>query len=802
MLRFSTWGINSTSNINSVVNWEDILKKTRRRLFTFGLLGATALPAAAFAQSAANLAGPSGAAGSTQGVDATQAAAAVPGPDSTVGGPAVATADSSEIVVTAQRRSQRLRDVPISITAIPQATLIAAGINNTVDIQRVTPGVQLPFFGGFLQPAIRGISSAGAGLGDSSNVAVYVDGIYQPSESGQLLDLPDVQQIEVLKGPQGTLYGQNAAGGAITITTVTPSFDLTGRLSASYGNYDDKSLRGYVTGPVVDDKVAVSVAAAYRDRDGYNRDLLRGGHDGGLKSTLLRGRVLLKPTETLSFIAGAYYSRRSDRGIYAGQPIGAGTPLGYALAATAGLSIPKPTAPHQFALSTQPLTRITTDGFNLLGKLDLDIGTISTVTAYSKVRVLDIADADYTAVNVGTVSQLAIKNHNFIQEVNFTSRKLGRATFSAGLFYLALKESYVPNSFDGYFLAFGNPITAYPNPGKPLFSIQQYAFNRKRSYAAYAELGYDLTDQLNLTVGGRYSYETQQTADNHSALYGLVGPVLLPDPRGKVSFKRFTPRATIRYALDPNQNVYASYSQGFKSGYVNSGDNPTPPLTKPVQPEKVYAYEVGYKGRPTRGIAINLAAFYYDYKDLQVYTYSPPTEFYRNAASARIKGIDGDITFTLARDLSVTAGAAYLDAHYRNFTNAVAYLPNAFGFGYDTTALNVSGNRLPRAPKWSGNASINYGIETGAGRLAAFANGTYNSGISYDAAGTVKQGKYALLDAELSFAPSAVKGLRIVGWGKNLTNHAYLSSVLESGFVLGGSYNDPRTYGVRAEFAF
>ena len=140
------------------------------------------------------------------------------------------------------------------------------------------------------------------------------------------------------------------------------------------------------------------------------------------------------------------------------------------------------------------------------------------MTAYSKVKVHDIADADYTAVNLGLVD-LSIDNHNFVQEVNFTSRKLGRATISAGLFYLALREMYDPNTFYGYFLALGNPVTAYPAVGTPIFSIQQVAYNRKRSYAAYAELGYDLTDQLNLTVGGRYSYETQRTADNHSAIY-------------------------------------------------------------------------------------------------------------------------------------------------------------------------------------------------------------------------------------------------------------------------------------------
>jgi iron complex outermembrane recepter protein len=749
----------------------------RARAIAVVLAGGVALPTAAFAQTAVN--------------------------DSANRGATPAAAGPGEIVVTAQRRSERLRDVPISITALDQAKLVQSGVNNLVDLQRVTPGVQLPFYGSFLQPAIRGISSAGAGLGDSSNVAVYIDGIYQPSESGQLLDLPDVEEVEVLKGPQGTLYGQNAAGGAIIVNTISPSFDLKGRLSASYGNYDDKSFRGYVTGPIAGDKLAASIAASYEDRDGFFHDILRGGSDPGLRSVVVRGKLLFKPTDRLSFTLGSYYTRRSDSGVVAGQPIGPGTPLGYALAAAYGLTVPKPTDPREFAQNIVPLSRSITYGFNFHADWETDLGTLSSVTAYGNVKIRNHSDVDFTAVNLGISGPLYINNHNLIEELNFTSRKIGRATFSAGLFFMDLKESYAPNDYLGYFNAFGDPLNIYPSVGTPTLTIDQYAYNHKLSYAGYLEAGYDLTDQLNLTVGGRYSYETQQTADNHSVLLGAAAGPLIPDPRGKVPFKRFTPRAVLRYALNSTSNVYASYSQGFKSGYVNSGDNPfVTPYVKPVQPEKVYAYEIGYKGRLARGVSLNLAAFYYDYKDLQVYVYSPPVEYYQNAASARIKGLDGDVTINLGRGLTFSAGGAYLDAKYRKFPNAEAYVPDAAGFGYDVISINASGNRLPRAPKFSGNATLDYRVDTSAGRFGANVSGTYNSGITYDAANEVWQKHYATLGANISFEPAAIKGLRLVLWGKNLTNKTYLSSELESQFVIGGTYAEPRTYGVRAEFVF
>ena len=715
-------------------------------------------------------------------------------------------ADTGEIVVTAQRRNEKLRDVPISITAINQDTLVKSGINNTIDIQRVTPAVQLPLFGGFLQPVIRGIGSQNSGLGDSSNVAIYVDGIYQPSESGQLIDLPDIQQVEVLKGPQGTLYGQNAAGGAIIFNSVTPSFDLGGRFSASYGNYNDKAVRGYVTGPLVEDKVAFSLAGSYEDRDGFRKLLTFGGHDSGLNAKLVRGRLLVKPSDSSQLIFGAYYSQRSDGGIYAGQPVGPGTPAGYGYVAAEGLTMPIATKPDESALNVKPLTKFTTYGFNMLGKFDTDIGTINTVTAYNSVKVLDIVDADYTAANIGSLN-LAIRNRSFIQEVNFSSRKFGRLSWSAGLFFMALKESYVPNDF--FLQSFGpgvTPTTAYPTPGVNLYEIDQRAYNKKRSYAAYIEFAYDITDKLSLTAGARYAYETQQTADNHSVLLGAATGGLIPDPREKIDFRRATPRATLRYALTNSSNVYASYSQGFKSGYVDSGVNifaAPADYAKPVKPEVVTAYEVGYKGRIIPGVSVNLAGFYYDYKDIQVYVYGVPTQLYLNAAAAHIKGIDGDITVNLAHGLTFSGGAAYVDGKYTKFDNAVVYQPNpAPIYGYAQVPYDASGKSLIRSPKWTANAALNYEVETGAGTLGAYVAGNYNSGLKYDVEGIIRQKAYALLDAQLSFKPDFLKGLRIVVWGKNLTNKAYFQSVLSSTFVQGASYADPRTFGVRGEFTF
>ena len=765
---------------------EEIMAKTRTP--RVGLLTSTALMCIASAVQA-------------QAPAADRPASSVAAPAAAP--PAASPANSSDIIVTAQRRSERLLDVPISITALSGDTLSKSGVSNTLDLQRVTPGLQLPLYGGFVQPSIRGINSAGAGLDDSSNVAVYVDGIYQPSESGQLQDLPDVQDIQVLKGPQGTFYGQNAEGGAIIINTIAPSFTPSGKLSASYGNYDDKAFRGYLTGPITS-TIAAELGAGYEDRGGFDRDILRGGHSKGLNSKLVRGKLLWRPSDAVSFTAGAYYSRRADGDIFANQPYN-GDALGYALAATYGIPIPKPSKPHEFAQNELPENIFTSYGFNLRGEFKLGFGTISTVTAYGNVKVRDHGDVDGTAASVGTV-MTSVDHHDFIQELNYSSGHIGRLTLSAGLFYMNKAEAYPPQTFNSQLPPTASPFippqpTVYPTAPTTYSISGSYSKQTNHSYAGYFEATYDLTDALTLSAGGRYDYERER---NFNFVLGAPPPVppkpspLPADPRNPFTFKKFTPRATVRYKLNSTSNVYFSYSQGFKSGFANSLDFVSPP----VKPETLTAYEIGYKGKLSNMISAELALYHYDYKNLQVFIYVPPNGYYQNAANARVNGVDFDTTLTLSHDFGASLGLSYIDAKYRRFPGAGVYEPNAFGFGNDAVSEDASGNQLTRAPKLTGTASVNYGKDTNVGRFNLYLSGNYNSGLYYDANNRVHQGRYATLTTELSFMPDAIKGLRVVAYGRNLTNKSYISSALESQLGDLVSYADPRTYGIRVEFAF
>jgi iron complex outermembrane receptor protein len=732
------------------------------------------------------------------GAQAQEAPATGPDP---AAAPAAAAKDSGDIIVTAERRSEKLRDVPMSITALTPQTLTRAGVIDITSLNKVTPGLEVPMYFGFVQFAIRGISSTGAGLLDSSNVALYVDGVYQASEPGQLLDLPDVQQIEVLKGPQGTLYGQNAVGGAINVTTLAPSFTLKGKMTASYGNYNDKAFKGYVTGPL-SDTIAVSLSGAYEQRDGINRDLVNGGHDDGLKTSLVRGKILYKPSDRVSFTASAYYSRHQDSAPFATAPY-EGLSNGNALIDGYSLPVPKGHG-RSFALSINPYAAYTNYGFDLHGQFTLGIGTINTVSAYYHLKEHSFQDPDQSAVNLG-YEDFHLQNSNFVQEVNFASNPIGPLTIAAGLFYMHRKEAYDPQIFHLGYLS-GVPTYA-PNPSPDLADIGGFSFGKKDSYAGYLQATLKATDRLTLTVAGRYSYERQsyRTSDN-----AVPTEPILPLVNSPVSFRKFTPSANIRYAINPTSNVYASYSQGFKSGYLD-GTNVD---ATPIKPEELTSYEVGYKGRLAPGIDLNLSAFHYIYKDIQIFVYNPAAggSIYQNAASAHLTGVDFDGTLRLNRNFTVTAGAVWLpEAKYVSYPDAAVYGPGGGGSvvlinqcpapatpcGYD-----ASGKRMIRAPKVTGNLALNYEVETAAGLFNAYVSGHYNSGLKYDPAGVGVQRHYATLDSEISFEPASIKGLRIVLWGRNLTNKRYLDGILTSAFAIGAEYADPRTFGGRLEFSF
>ncbi|MCX7864779.1 MAG: TonB-dependent receptor [Novosphingobium sp.] len=476
-------------------------------------------------------------------------------------------------------------------------------------------------------------------------------------------------------------------------------------------------------------------------------------------------------------------------------------------------------------------------GLNLKGKFEIgEIGTLDTVSAYQKFRTQSNLNVDSSALNLANVDPLVTRGNYFVQELNFTSEKFGGFYFTAGVFYLHRKEEFWPSNFTGFgFVPNANPLDNILEQinGIPDFVQNTYARSKKDSYAAYLELNYDITDKFTITLAGRYSYEKVRVSSNSFLASLLNDPTQISDPRGSHSFKKFTPRAVLRYRFNDDHTAYASYSKGFKSGFVDfssvgrcpGGPQDASCIPDPVRPETVDSFEIGYKGRIGGVLNVSLAAFHYKYRQIQVFIYRAPTGFYQNAAAGRVNGFDFDFSWEATPELTITLGGSYVDSKYTRFPGAEVYFqkpataagvnpvhlainPAAaacqtpFPCGNYSVPVDVSGGQFQNAPEFTATAAIDWHHDFEAGRLGINVNGTYNSGFPFDVGNHIRQRKYALIGGEISFAPAGIEGLRLIIWGKNLTDKTYLAGSLPTTFGDSVQWAPPRTIGGRVEFRF
>jgi len=564
----------------------------------------------------------------------------------------------------------------------------------------------------------------------------------------------------------------------------------------------------------------VLLSGGFSNRDGFNRDLINGGRDKGLRAVQVRGKILLELGDKTSFTLAGFYSDRKDSNAFATTPLN-GNALGNSLIKlyqSFGLlpaSVPIASEPHTFASTFPPDLTTWMWGVNLQGQIGIgELGTLNTVTAFQKFRTQSNLNVDSSALNFANVDPLVTQGDFIIQELNFTSENFGGFYFSTGGFFMNRKEAFWPSNFSGFF------DLASQLSGVPSFVQNTYTQSKKDSFAGYLELNYDFTEQLTITLAGRYSYETVNVSSTSLLSSFTNDSTQIQDPRGSHNFKKFTPRAVLRYKVNSDHTLYASYSKGFKSGFVDSsavGRCPGGPqdascIPDPVQPETVDSFEVGYKGKIAGVLNVSLAAFSYKYKQIQVFIYRAPTGFYQNAAAGSLKGLDFDLAWEATPELTFTLGGSYVDSKYTSFPGAEVYFQIAaagcaagglpFPCGNFSAPTDVSGNQLQNAPKLTVTASIDYNHEFDAGRIGINVGGNYNSGFPFDVGNHIRQQKYVLLRGEISFAPSGVEGLRLVIWGKNLTNRNYIAGSLPTTFGDSVQWSPPRTFGGRVEFTF
>ncbi|MDB5481412.1 MAG: TonB-dependent receptor [Caulobacteraceae bacterium] len=681
-----------------------------------------------------------------------------------------------EVIVTAQKHQDKLRDVPLSVTVLGAAQLVRSGISNTADLTDLTPGLKMDHVGTYTQPAIRGISSSLSQPGSEGTVAVYLDGVYQPSLAGGTFDFPDISRIEVLKGPQGTLFGRNAAGGAIQIFTLdpTPNFSAYGKVA--YGNYNDRTVTGFVSGPIAPG-VEFSLMGYNRENDGYNHDLRNGGQlTGALRSSIVRGKLLFTPMENFHILVTGFYSRRSDPSGGFGLPLNGNTDDRLVPGAII------PTHPWDVATNIKQAGEIESYGGSIKGTLDTQYGTVTSITAYTKYNEIIIADVDYAyAPGSGTDDILSTPERAFSQELDFASVKMGPVRLVTGVFYYDSNGSYYPARVVG-----------------PGFDVSIYSQQSAQAASVFGEAYVDLTSRLSLIAGLRYSHEDRQYG-------GLIIPTVAPIPTlpqlGKRTDNDVTPRVSVRYNLTPLSNVYFTYSQGFKSGSFNLTEfSPN----SGVSPEKVTSYEVGSKNS-FGPLDLNAAAFYYNYDDLQVQSFvtvgGVAFPKLQNAASARIYGLDADASLRLSRSLSLRAGLSLLDAKYVRFPSASVTTPLPGNVGSVNTTINASGKYLVRSPPVTLTLTGNYTTEVLGGHLDLSSTVYYSDRFYFDAADRVSQAPFVTVAARAAWSPNDGH-VTFAVYGRNLTNEAVLQGAFLTTNADGVSFAPPRTYGVSVEYRF
>jgi iron complex outermembrane receptor protein len=677
------------------------------------------------------------------------------------------TADANDTVVTAQKRSERLIDVPVSITAVSAETLAIAGQDSLASLNKLVPGLYITQPVYFLSPTIRGIGST-LSVSSESNIAIYIDGVYQPAQGSSVFDLASISGVEVLKGPQGTLFGRNATGGAILVKTRDPSFtDMAANFELSYARFDEVRAGGYVSVPI-NDKIAVNAAVSYRYTNGYVRDVRTDQILNEGRSFVARGKVRLAPADGVDVILTASHNSFDDPTASIYQNLNGRSQF----AAVPGSG---PLATDRYHVSHDVIDVVRTKANEYTARINVDtgLGTLSSITALKRDYLFSTNDADNSYLNVFRVD-FDFRGRTFTQEVNLTSPSDQQFTYVIGAFYYHNHKFY--------------DLFQY-NRADYLFSD-----NKANAIAGYADGTLNLGN-LAIIGGIRYSSEKRRQ-DN-----GLLPGPLVPRPGSRSLEARdnsWTPRLSLRYAIGPRSNVYAIYSRGFKAGVFDGTS-----LTNPgVKPETVDAFEVGLKSAGRR-FTFNASGYYYLYHDIQanalLITNGVALNSLVNAAKARIHGLELDGSYMVSDALSVRATFGYTNGQYKSFPGAPAYRPLANG-GNAAIFVDASGNPTVRTPKVQASAQIDYTIPLGERAITFSLSHSYQGRVYYDFDSQLSQGPVFVVDGSATLKLS--DQFKVAVFGRNITDKVYATSKGFSTFGTNITFAKPATYGVTLSYAF
>jgi iron complex outermembrane receptor protein len=723
----------------------------------------------------------------------------------------VAHAQLEEVVVTAQKRAESMQDVPIAISAFTEDAMRDMGITNATDLALATPGLVFTSVGTLGAPYLRGVGTRFTLNGLDNSVATYVGDRYIPRGSGNQLDLGiDVERVEVLKGPQGILYGRNATGGAVRIIKKPVTEEFEGTVRAGIGNYDLWEVAGTVNIPVTD-TFGMRLSGQTTQRDAWQDNLAHGVVPGAVDDinnkdvTKLSSRFRwdMSPA-TVANLSVDYWAQDDYQG-HDGALLGP-PELNLGVAAF-GAVVPQ----GREDISTD--SREPTDGEELAGELHIEHAMdgvdLVSITTYADFDMTWTSEGDGTSAPLFTPSIAFDESETWSQEFRLTSSE-GDLDWTVGAFYYEDTHSTEFNFFTAI-----------------LPSVSQGRQTTETTAAAlFGHIGWDLSDRWALKLGARYSYENRDVdlVNSNRAGIATITPGL--PQKFDESWNELTPLVTLEYHM-PNAMAYLTYTRGFKSGGYNFPATSTP---DGLEPEILDMVELGLKGDYfDSSLRLNGSLYYYDYTDLQVTRASdtggaPSTE---NAGEAQLYGLDLELTWLVTEAFTLSASLNVLDSEYDDYIPAPrvynAILDGTINTASPTPGMGVpdptnpnhapfnqfeaDGESLLRSSDYSYTITAAYEFMVGEGRLPLSVTYSYKDDYDYDfaidpiASKWLTQDGYGLVNARAAYYGAGDKW-SVSLWGKNLTDEEYFNEVAGNAMGLRGFWAMPRTYGATVEYQF
>ncbi|MEM1143601.1 MAG: TonB-dependent receptor [Pseudomonadota bacterium] len=706
-----------------------------------------------------------------------------------------------EVLVSAQRRVTDLQTTAAAISALSAEDLVSRSIDDIEDLGISSPSMNVALYQGEAQIYIRGIGYSGIIGGSDSSTALHQDGVYLSRSSAAVPAFFDVDRIEVVRGPQGTLYGRNATGGSVNVLTRGGTEEWAADAAVLVGDYSRFRVYGAVSGPL-SDKAQFRIAAQTERHDGYttlNRlvtdPLGQASVSSDVENTdeyMIRGTLDLQPSDTLSITLKAdYYEADDENSVWLYFNPGTGTnPFFRNYLQERGGELP-----------ANPLSRRQDSDlphfnnpkiYGATARVDWDIGdyTLTSITAYKHTNPFNRNDLD--ATGAFGVDQVREEDHDQIsQEFQIASPVENRFNWILGFYYFE-EENDIRNE---YFLPFADEQFELP-PDDDCCLLLLNGRSETQALALFGEATYRINDRLDAVLGMRYSDETRD-GNNDVRFVNFPTPILDNVAEfDEASFDDFTPKLGLNYTVSDSTFIYGSVSQGFKAGGFNVGSY----QNDPFEPEQITAYEIGLKTDLANGrIRLNSAAFFYDYEDYQFQDVENNNTVIRNAAEAEITGLEIEGTALLGNSLSIDFGATYLDAEFQNFT---ALDPKAPQLGLQV----LDGRRLPRAPEFKYNVGVTYATPIASGDFSLRLDYIWQDDIYFSAFNVSQlfQESYGWGRARATYADNS-GSWSIAAFVDNISDEEVISNATFNGDIIDstvtGNMAPPRTVGVEVRYS-